>query len=380
MHSLTRHLPVITIAFFLGCAFSTAQADNFDKWGFWSGSGAGNPGGNPIDGLPGGPTIGGPDDQSGPLGDEIFDAFVDGIPGPGPGPGPLPATGPDTVIVPPPNPFAFEDPPDGTWDLFAAYSQGDDCGEGCGNEPFAATGTLQLTSSTVDENLEIGDGPFAAVGPNADGAIGLSILDMDSDATRQFDINGMCEGECGDFAIVGDGGDSPFVPFFGFGGPAFAAGNPVQDEGQDEPDNFFAVGNFSVRNGAPLNQGDFFAGQRTPSADLQAMNLGDVQADYGGSTSYYGHDVGLHVNFAGSDPSWTGNFADGYVHIGNVGITHNFTASGGFDPGGIGVSNNVAGDATSGQVVFSFFGPQAQRLGGALSVSGTVGEVGTVED
>ena len=316
--------------------------------------------------------IGGASDQDGPLADDIFDGFLAAVTPPDI-PADIPADGPSETPTMPAaaaNPFAFADPPTGVWDVYASNGYGDGgntcCGLGIG---VAATGTLALTPSSQNGGAVYGDG-----------VINLMLADMNSAATDLVQA-----GETGGFpgdAFVGDAeGAGTFSPFFTSGigeGVSMSSGNNPGDVA-DIPD-VFADGAVntagSLINGSAANNngaGFFVAGQRTPSAYLQSQHdqalVGEVQGNFQGATFHTEHSVSIDVDFAAA--TWGGSFTDGVVDEQCCGAeAHNFTASGGFNGQGIGVSDTIAGGASAGTVIFSFFGPQAQALGGNVNVTG----------
>lgn len=342
--------------------FGGAQADSFNEWGFWAGSGA--PGGRNDN--PGGDDAGGGSndgsDQSGPLGDDIFDQFERDANLA------LNDAGMEPEMEPEPNPFAFTDPPAGTWDVYASVGYGELGGDT--RTGIAATGSMVLSPSTVSEGTEL----------NGDGDINLTLQDMDNPMnTGGINTNGETEGYFVGNGVTGD----QFVPIdvdlengASFGTLRTEGENGDPGDVADAPD-FFADGSIEgafIDPNVPCcsgSDGVFVAGQRTPSADLQALNVGNVAANYQGSTFYAEHSVSVDVNFGGATPSWTGNFANGALpgHEGS----HDFTAAGGFNAQGNGVSNSVGGDLTAGTVVFSFFGASATHLGGNVNGTGPGG-------
>ena len=338
--------------------FNDAHADRYDEWGFWAGGGApnGDSDGGPGDDLGGDPLI-----QDGPLGDDIFDQFE------GQANMALNGGDPGDPVDETPNPFAFEDPPTGTWDTYAANSYGGciDCGGPPGSFGAVASGTLALTSSSgVTEGTVHGDG-----------IINLNLIDMENPAvTDGFNAvgDGLVEAACEVCVKVGDADEgTQFLPF-GIEGVADAGMSSSGDPGDvEDMADFFADGFLETPDDL-IVEGVFVAGQRTPSADLQTMNVNDVSANYQGSSFGAGHSVSIDINFGGQG-SWNGSFTDGVVenHTG----AHDFTAMGGFQ-GAHGVSTGVGGDATSGDVNFTLFGPQAAKLGGKFDVQGP-GDFGT---
>ena len=331
--------------------FNDAHADRYDEWGFWAGSGAPNgDNGGPGDDLGGDPLI-----QDGPLGDDIFDQFE--------GQANLALMGGDNGNGgdEAPNPFAVEDPPTGTWDTYAANSYGGcvDCGGPPGSFGAVASGTLALTPSTG----------ISQGSPSTDGIINLNLIDMEDPAVTagfnavgdDFDLE-----TCEVCIQVGDADEgTQFLPFGteGIEGRINSGTDPGDVEDMVD---FFADGSVETPGGLIGEGGVFVAGQRTPSADLQTMNVNDVSANYQGSSFGHGHSVSIDINFGGQG-SWDGSFTDGVVanHTG----PHDFTAMGGFQ-GAHGVSTGVGGDATSGDVNFTLFGPEAAKLGGKFDVQG----------
>ncbi len=344
--------------------FNNAQADSFDEWGFWSGGGApnGGPGGGAdVPGGNGGLNGGDPNDQSGPLGDDIFDTFVAGLPGP--------------VDDETPNPFAFEDPPTGTWDIYASNGY---AGTGTFSDGVVATGTLVLGPSTHgNEGSVYGDGVINAMLTDMENPGMTDVVTGVGDAAPPMS----CENAC---VFVGnDETGDQFVPFVASGegieGSIDTEGEPGDIEDMAD---FFADGSIetaadmitTVGSGGEIGPGNgigpgvFVTGQRTPSADVQMMNIDNVQANFQGSSFFTQHSVSIDVSFGGQSPSWNGSFTDGAVN--NHEGAHDFNASGGFDANSHGVSNSISGDSTAGTVIFSFFGPQAAKLGGNMDVTG----------
>lgn len=139
--------------------------------------------------------------------------------------------------------------------------------------------------------------------------------------------------------------------------------------------------------------GDFIAGTATGLAFLDSLNIGNVQAHYAGVAMDSWVDVVIDVDFGSMtwNGSWNGG-QDGYVYTftdengqnyarGEVG----FNAAGYVSGPNIVSTSLSASDAASitGRVDGSFFGSEAQTLGGVSDITktvteATVGEGGTV--
>ena len=329
--------------FFSG--FNGAQADSYNEWGMWSGGGPANGGPDvDVDGV----VLGGDDtDYDGTKTDDNFDQFERDA---------LALLDQDDA---PPNPFAFADPPTGTWDIYASKAY-------AGSSQFGATGavatgTLALTPSSQ------GGGETGS-----DGVIIATLLDMENPGVTDT-INavgdGGVEAACEVCVFVGDAEDG--TQYVGFNATEGVEGNIDSD---DDPGDiadmadFFADGSIETSNNLIGEGGYFVAGQRTPSQDLQNMHVGDVQANYQGSGFAFEHSVAIDVDFG--DATWNGNFTGGDIESDNFTGSHDFGASGGFNAQAQGVSNSITGDANAGTVIFSFFGPEAAKLGGNMDVSG----------
>ncbi|MBI5463091.1 MAG: hypothetical protein HY941_12975 [Gammaproteobacteria bacterium] len=140
------------------------------------------------------------------------------------------------------------------------------------------------------------------------------------------------------------------------------------------------------------SQGSYVAGTATNMAFLDNLNAGNVEANYVGFAMDNGVPVDIHVDFG--EGTWNGTWnggRDGYVSIDTDenGVRHvegqvGFRASGDLSGPNI-VSNQVSADDASrvrGSVEGSFFGSEAQVLGGISDITktvtaDTVGEGGT---
>lgn len=128
--------------------------------------------------------------------------------------------------------------------------------------------------------------------------------------------------------------------------------------------------------------GSYVAGTATNMAFLDTLNAGNVEANYVGFAMHSGVDVAIHVDFG--DSTWSGTWnggRDGYVNVatdGN-GVRH-VEGEVGFrvDAGHLSGPNLIAdrlsaGDGTvRGSVEGSFFGSEAQVVGGINDITKTV--------
>lgn len=135
--------------------------------------------------------------------------------------------------------------------------------------------------------------------------------------------------------------------------------------GFDDEDDFFRVEGY----------GSYIAGQ--PTVDTSALQAGNVTADYFGDSSLFGFDVHVEVDFGAGD--FTAEFNDG----GGIGefavsgfVNDNTFESDTFVGATAGAVAEVVDAGTNG----TFFGPEAEALGGIVAFE-TVGDVeGTFVD
>ena len=179
------------------------------------------------------------------------------------------------------------------------------------------------------------------------------------------------------------------------GGPPAKVGPPVSDiNGGMAPDvtedttaGFWGDGaeGYSYDDGSSewfSRMGSYVAGTATNMAFLDTLNAGNVEANYVGFAMHSGVDVAIHVDFG--DSTWSGTWnggRDGYVNVatdGN-GVRH-VEGEVGFrvDAGHLSGPNLIAdrlsaGDGTvRGSVEGSFFGSEAQVVGGINDITKTV--------
>jgi len=165
--------------------------------------------------------------------------------------------------------------------------------------------------------------------------------------------------------------------WFGFGQGVFLRGTTVDVAGTP-----FAYGSSSRKDEGFSKSTSFIYGESTGTADLNALNAGNVQANYTGAMISGRTPVSIAVDFGAAtwSGSWNGGADSGFIRTSlssdNVNVTSGqvgFNASGTISGANIVSTSILATDASaiSGTVNGSFFGGQAGVLAGAVDVTKT---------
>lgn len=144
------------------------------------------------------------------------------------------------------------------------------------------------------------------------------------------------------------------------------------------------VGQWSGRDGS------YVTGTATNMAFLDTLNAGSVEADYVGFAMHSGVDVAIHIDFG--DSTWSGTWNGGRdgnvdVVVDNNGVRHvegdvGFRVDAGHLSGPNLIADRLSADdgTVEGAVEGSFFGSQAQVVGGLSDITKTVTEDTVGED
>jgi hypothetical protein len=110
----------------------------------------------------------------------------------------------------------------------------------------------------------------------------------------------------------------------------------------------------------------FVAGQMTPTADMQALQQGNISATYNGFSYAYAHTVSINVNFGPG--TWSGSWTNSSTLNGAL-AAPNFNASGTVTGANISGTVAAAGTVTGGSVTGNFVGPMAAGLIGQTAIT-----------